>query len=1048
MRKIIPLLLLLFAFCQIAYSQTGRISGKVTDQNGDAIPNASVVVRGASVGVSTDADGNFTIVVPAGSRTLLISAVGFAETPVDIGSRTHIDITLQAVDRSLDEVIVVGYGTRKRSEITGNIATVSGEAIQDKPVQTFDQALAGQAPGVQVTMSSGVLNAAPVFRIRGTNSISLSSYPLIVVDGVPTATGNYSSTHAAANPLASINPEDIESIEIAKDASATAIYGSRAANGVLFITTKRGKKGQVKVNYNTWLGFTKPIGMPDVMNAQEYVSFKSMAVANNPAAAGAIQYLQTNDANGKPIDTRWYDQVYRNAFSHNHNVNAAGGSENTSYYFSAGYSDQEGILRKNDFKRFNTLLNLDSRFAEIFSVGGKLSYSNERNLAATSSGSLSGTAFNTAGLGRIAVVLPPILPPYKNDGSYNLNGAAIGSADNIKGISSLGYYNPVVQLENNRENNEINHVQSNAYFQVRPIKDLTLRTVYGIDYLLVDNDIFWSPKGGDGYSYNGYAWAGNSLYKTGVWTTTAQFAPQIAEAHNLNVLAGFEETRRNSHGYGIQRQGLSDPDYEYVQAGFTTNNPANLFRGQNYLFSTFGSIGYNFSEKYFVNANLRRDEYSGLGKKEGVFWGVSAGWELAKESFMSSLYDAGKVQSLRLRGSYGKVGNISGIGDFTPHSFFSSGIYGGQPTLYFSSVGNSSIEWETSTKLDAGINFSILNNRLSGEITYYKNNIDGLILYVQQSPSTGVPSSPPLNVGSMYNKGFEFALNGVLVRTLDLSWETSINATFNKNMVTKLDPTLPFILSATSDLETANRTQAGYPVGYIWVVRTAGVDPSTGKRIFMKQDGTHVYYQYYAPSGTVQWSKTADGTSGIGAVNQANDAVMYASPHPKVTGGWTNNIRYKGFDLNALVTFQTGNYIYYGSNAGLHDQRWWNNARDLLTDAWSKPGETGKKYAKPVYGDNVSNGSAMPMDINVFKGDFIKVRSLTLGYTVKGNAINVEKINSLRFYVGGQNLLTLTKYPGPDPEVSSNGNSTTAPGVDRNTGVNARTIMVGVNLSF
>lgn len=1048
MRKIIPLLMMLFLFSQIAFTQSRPISGKVSDEKGEPIPGASVTIRGTNIGASTNNDGSFSLNAPSTAKTLLISAIGFTEESVEIGNRTVVNVTLRISSSNLDEIVVLGYGTTKRSDITGNIATVKADAVQDKPVQTFDQALAGQAAGVQVTTGSGVLNSAPVFRIRGTNSISLSSYPLIIIDGIPSFTGDYSSTQAAANPLASINPEDIESIEIAKDASATAIYGSRAANGVLFITTKKGRKGQVKVNYNGWVGFTTPFGMPKVMNAKEYIEFKSQAVANNPAASATIKYIQTKDANGKDIDTRWYDYVYQNAFSQSHNINAAGGGENTSYYFSAGYTDQEGIFRKNQFKRFNTLLNADSKFGGIFSVGGKVSYSNERNLAATNSGSLSGGAFGTAGLGRLAVVLPPILFPYTNDGALNVNGAAIGSVDNIKGISSLGYYNPVVALENNRENNEINRIQSSAFFQMKPLADLTLRTVYGIDYLLVDNDIFWTPKGSDGQSYNGYAWAGNSIYKTGVWTTTAQYSPKIGEVHNLNFLAGMEETRRQSHGSGIQRQGLSDPDYDVIQAGFTTNNPVNLFRGQNYLFSTFGSVGYNYEGKYFLNGNLRQDQYSGLGKKQGVFWGASVGWELAKEAFLENLFSSGTIQSLRLRGSYGKVGNIGGIGDFTPYSFFSSGIYGGAPTLAYSSVGNPYVEWETSKKLDVGIIFKMLNNRLSGEITYYKNNIDGLILYVQQAPSTGLPSSPPLNVGSMYNKGLEFSFTGVPVSTKNFFWESSVNATFNKNMVTKLDPTLPFILTATSGLETVNRTQEGYPVGYLWVVRTNGVDPGTGKRIFLDDEGNKVYYQNVAAAGTFNWASNPDGTTKVNAVNQANDGVMYANPNPKITGGWTNNFRYQNFDLNALVTFQTGNFIYYGSNAGLHDQRWWNNAADMLTETWQKTGDAGKTYARPVYGDNVSNGSSMPLSMNVFKGDFAKLKSLTLGYTIKGDAIGLDKLSSLRLYAGGQNLLILTKYPGPDPEVSSNGNSTTSQGVDRNTGVNARTFTLGVNLSF
>ena len=1036
------------AFSVTGFAQTRTITGKVTSASGEAIANASVIEKGTTNGTTTDVNGNYSLSVSGAARALVISAIGYAENEVSIAGRNTANATLSGSDQSLEEIVVVGYGTQKRKEITGNLATVRGDIARDRPVQTFDQALAGSAPGVQITMPNGVLNSAPVFRIRGVNSISLSSYPLIVVDGVPSFTGDYSSTQAASNPLASINPNDIESIEIAKDAAATAIFGSRAANGVLFVTTKKGKSGAAKVGYNGWVSFTNPFRLPDVMNANEYATFKNNAFANYvqnvPAAAGALSYVITKDAAGRDINTRWYDQVYRQGISHSHNINVSGGSQGTTYYFSAGYTDQQGIIQKNDFKRVNTLLNVDSRFAKIVSVGGKLSYSNERNLAATNSGSLSGGAFGTAGLGRLAIVLPPIISPYNNDGTLRLNGAAIGSDGNIVGIGSLGYYNPRVSLENNRENVEVNRVQSNAYLQIKPFSSFALRTNFGIDYMMLDNDQFWTPKGGDGYSYNGYAWAGNSLYKTNVWTSTAQWDPKIADQHTISLLGGVEQTWRNSHGSGINRQNLSDPDYEVVQAGFTINNPANLFRGQNYLFSLFSRLNYNFGNKYFLSGNIRQDEYSALGVKKGTFWGVSAGWELANEDFFSN----NVFNSFRLRGSYGKVGNIGGIGDFSPYSSFGSGLYGGLATLQYSSVGAPDLRWETSKKLDVGINFGLLKDRIGGEITYYRNNIDGLILGVQQAPSTGLPSNPNLNVGSMFNKGWEFMVRATPVLNSDFNWTTNLNATFNKNEVTSLDPTLPYLLTATSGLETANRTQPGYPIGMLWVVKTDGVDPQTGKRIFLKQDGTRVFYGHAAPAGTNAWSTTADGLTRTTAVNQAADGVMAYSPHPKVMGGWDNTVRFKSIDLNALFTYQFGNYIYYGSNAGLHDQRWWNNDRDLLTESWEKPGDQGKLYPRAVYSDNISNGSSMPLDLNVFKGDFVKLRNLTLGYTFGNNLVGKWNMSSIRFYVSGQNLAVMTKYPGPDPEVSSNGNSNTAPGVDRNTAANARTVLVGLNVSF
>lgn len=323
--------------------------------------------------------------------------------------------------RDIDEVVVVGYGTQKKKDVTASLSSVKGAALADKPVQTFDQALAGRSTGVQITVPSGVLNAAPVFRIRGVNSISLSSYPLVIVDGVPSFTGNNSSTDAASNPLASINPADIESVEIAKDAAATAIYGSRAANGVVFITTKKGKNGKARVNYSNWLSLSSPYRLPQTLNAAEYIKYKTMAAANNPAAS-AVNFTNI-DAAGRTIDTDWADIVYRTGVSYNHNINVSGGMGGTSYYFSAGYTDQEGIVQKNDFKRISALLNVDSKISRIFSLGGKLSFSNERNLAAANSGSLAGGAFGTGGLGRLQFVLPSILPVYNADGTYNLNGS-------------------------------------------------------------------------------------------------------------------------------------------------------------------------------------------------------------------------------------------------------------------------------------------------------------------------------------------------------------------------------------------------------------------------------------------------------------------------------------------------------------------------------------------------------------------------------------------------------------------------------------------------
>ncbi|MEO5683430.1 MAG: SusC/RagA family TonB-linked outer membrane protein [Chitinophagaceae bacterium] len=1052
MRKLMLLMgVLLFAGLQML-AQQRTITGKVTDANGNPIPNATVLVKGSSTGTTTKADGTYSLNISPTARVVVISSIGLTEQEFSIGNKGIIDASLQSSDKSLSEVVVVGYGTQRKKDLTGSTVNLKGSIAADKPIQTFDQALAGRAAGVQISVPNGVVNAPPVFRIRGTNSISLSSYPLIIVDGVPSFSGDFSSTAAAGNALGNINPNDIESIDIAKDAAAASIYGSRAANGVVFITTKKGKAGRAKVNYNGWASWSKAYRLPELLSATDYIAFKTSAVANNPTAS-AITYTQIKDAAGNPIDTKWSDQVYRQGFSHNHNINVSGGSENTSYYFSTGYTDQQGIIRKNDFKRMNTLFNVDTRLGKMLTIGGKISFSNEKNLAANSSGSLSGSAFNTGGLGRLSFVLPPILAPYNNDGSYNINGSAIGSA-NITGLSTLSYYNPAPLLDLNRSNSEFNHITSNAYIQLKPLSFLTLKSLYGIDYLLIDNEIFWTPLTGDGFSTTGYAWSGAEKYKTSLWTNTAQADFTLGEKHNIGALIGTEQTRRTSSGYGINRTSLSDPAYNVVQAGFTVNNPADLFLGENYLLSSFGRLNYNYDKKYLLSGNVRRDEYSALGVKKGNFWGVSAGWEVAREKFWETAGLARVFSSFKLRGSYGKVGNIGGIGDYSPYSTYASGIYGGAATLAFNAVGNNLLQWETSKKTDVGLSFGLLRDKITADFAYYSNNIDGLILNVAQAPSTGLPTSPQQNVGSMYNKGIELSLNANIVENKNFSWSSSFNITTNTNSVTSLAPGLTNIQTSTAGSETVNRTEVGKSLGYLWVIRTGGVDAATGKRIFINSAGTPVFYQYYAPTGQFNYSTTADGLTkyvsptGGTSITQAADAVMYKNVIPKVYGGFNNDFRYKNFDLNVLVTYQLGFYVYYGSNAGLHDQRWWQNGKDVLTDAWKAKDDAGKLYAKPVYGDNVSNGSAMPLDINVFKGDFAKLKNLTLGYTLPKSTLDRIKLSTLRFYVSAQNLAIVTKYPGPDPEVSSNGNSTTGQGVDRNTAGNARTILVGLNIGL
>jgi TonB-linked SusC/RagA family outer membrane protein len=1056
MRKLLALLTAFLLFAGQLFAQK-TVTGKVTDDKGSPIPNVSVVVKGTNTGTITKADGTYSISIPTNAKALIFSSVDWTTIEVSVDKQSEINATLAPEDKTMQEVVVVGYGTQKKKELTGNLTTVKGQAIAEKPVQSFDQALAGRAAGVQISIPNGVLNTPPVFRIRGTNSISLSSYPLIVVDGVPSPTGDFSSTSAAGNALASINPQDIESIDIAKDAAATAIYGSRAANGVVYITTKKGRAGKARVSYNGSVGWTSAYGIPEVLNGQQYTDYKNMAATNNaginttnPAGSGYTKFAMSTDAKGNPINTNWADHVYRQGFSHNNTLSVSGGSDNTTYYFSAGYSHQEGIIKKNDFNRKNILFNVDSRVNKFLTVGGKISYSNEENLAATGTGSLNGEAFATNGLGRIVVVNAPNVAPYNNDGTYNISPSnVVGPMANS--LAQVGFYNPVVLLDQNRSNSETNHIQSNVYLQLKPFSWLTFRTFYGIDNLYVDNEIYQTPLHGDGLTPAGSASSTQGKYKRYTWTNTLQADYSFNSVHNVSALIGQEQDRRTSIGFGINRTAVSDPVYTVIQAGWGLNNSTGSAYGENYLSSEFGRLTYDYKKKYLLSANLRQDAYSAFASKKQIFWGASVGWEIAKENFWQNS-SLGKIfTTFKLRGSYGKVGNNSGIGDYATFSTYGSGLYGGLPTLIFNQAGNPNLQWETSKKLDVGASFGLFRDKLTIDFAYYKNDISDLILNVPQSPSAGLPTTVPENVGTMYNKGIELAITANPLRTKDFSWSSSLNFSDNKNEVTSLAPGLTEVLTSTSGLETVSRTAVGYSVGYIWVVREGGVDPASGRRILYNKDNVPILYQFYVPAGQFQWTKP-DGTrynnpdGSPRTVSQAADGVMFANPIPRQIGGWDNTFRWKEIELNVLFTYQFGFSVYYGSHAGLHDQRFWNNAVDVLT-AWKKPGDI-TTVPKPIYGDNVSNGSGLPMSYNVFKGDFVKLKNVTVSYNIPAKLVNKAKISSARFYISGQNLAIFTKYPGPDPEVSSNGNTNTAQGIDRNTIANGRTILVGLNVNF
>ena len=1029
----------------LVMAQTVLISGTVTStEDGLAIPGVSVSVKGTTLGNVTGADGKYTLSVPINAQTLMFSFIGFRTQEVAISGKTTINVALEQELTRIDEVVVVAYGTQQKRDVAGAITTVKGDAIRTIPVASFDQALQGKAAGVQITVPNGVLGNPPVIRIRGFNSISSSSYPLVVVDGVAMFTGDVSSSNAASNALADINPADIASMDILKDASATALYGSRAANGVILITTKHGTQGKTKVTYDGNVGYTEPYNIFKTMNAAQYIQHKNLAQQNavaNPATAP--QFTPILDANGNPVDTDWTDYIYRKGFQQNHAISFSGASATTSYFLSVGLTDQDGMIQKNSYSRKNARLNLDHKLNKFISLGTTISYVNSFS-EAPNTGSLSGQAFSTSGAGRLAFVLPPMLPAYLNDGNYNISGATIGTLGQPFG--NVGYYNPAAIFELCNYSAETDRIMATFTASIEFVKGLIFKTVYGIDNLNVESITYQSPITGDGYSINGYT--GNTFNRQNrwTWTNTLTYNVQLAEKYNISLLAGEEEQYTSRDSWDAGKRSVSDPFFKTYQGAWVTADNNTGTQYENYFISYFGRVNFNYNRKYFLEVSARRDGFSGLSaeNKYGTFGGASVMWNISNENFIANGSLGETFTDIRLKASYGRVGNQSGIGNYSSLFLYGSGLYGSAPNLQFTQAGNSDLRWEASDKYDVGLSFGLLKDKLQLDLNYFYNDVNDLILDVPQSPSKGIPNNTiPANMGKMYNTGIEVTATSFNISTPQFTWTTTFNFSTLKNEVTELAPGVSEINGVTS-LETANKTLVGYPIGNLYTVVTNGVDPESGRRIFLNKDGREILYRFEQPSAS-RWIYKDDGTNAP-APTVAADGKVVGSPLPKYYGGLDNNLTYRDFDFGLSLTYAFGFQVYNGSKAGLRDQRFWNNSVEVFETAWNAPG-TITNIPKPIWGDNVSNGSSFPISENVEDAGYVKVRNISLGYSLKKLPVSIG-IERIRLYVQVYNAFVFTNYTGSDPEVSANGNSNLAPGIDRNSAPQARSYALGINVNF
>jgi TonB-linked SusC/RagA family outer membrane protein len=993
-----------------ALAQTQVVSGRVVGADGNAIPGATVVERGTTNGATSGADGNFSLSVKPGA-TLVISSIGYTTQNVVIGGRSTVNVTLAASTTDLDEAVVVGYGTQSKADLTGAVTQLSGSVVENQPVQSFEQSIQGRTPGVVINQGSGKLGQGINIQVRGTSSVTASNRPLYVIDGAPITFQDQSQAgDEPLNPLADLNPNDIESISILKDASASAIYGSRASNGVVLITTKKGRQGATKVGVGYYYGISAPTRLRQFLNGDQYRTLLGESITNGlniSATDPNADYANLTDAfageagidYNSTDNTPWDRLAFRNqgrfkvdaASVAQYDFSAAGGDAKTRFYLSGTFNDQKGIIIGNRFRRGSLRLNLDHSITEKVRVGLNLS------LARTVNDRVSGDNAFSNPLQLNA--LDPLQPQF-DPTTGRLNASTI-------------YYNNLIdqQLGSNRAGTFRSF--STAYLNWVPLKGLTLRTEVGGDFLNLNEDLVRGAGTQDGGA-NGYAFNSQTQTVNYTNTNTATYAFDAGADHHFDVLVGESYQRADTKVTSAEGRGFPTNDFTRVaSAAIKTGGNSSFGTGYAFL-SYFARANYNFRGKYLLSGSVRRDGSSrfGANNRYGTFGAGSVGYLVSEESFLK---DNEVLNFLKLRASYGVTGNGE-IGNFSSRRLVSALAYADQSGIApDASLGNPNLSWETTKQVDLGVEFGFFNNRISGEIDVYRKNTTGLLLNRQLLLTSGY-SSITENVGALQNKGLEIALNGRILDG-DFKWTVGANMSFNRNLITSLpNPIIP-----TGN--TISRVMQDQPLGVFYAKRYAGVDPNNGDALYYTADGGTTNRYALAPIQKV------------------------GNPNPKYTGGVNTNFSYGGFDLTALGQFTYGNDIY--NAAGIYQSANADYLDNQTTDQLNRWQKAGDITSVPQARYGASNGTQTSSRW-IQDGSFFRIKTVTLGYNLPATFVKRGYVQTVRVYVTGQNLATFTKYTGYDPEVNTYGLGTAnyLLGHDFYTPPLAKTYLLGVNIGF
>jgi len=992
--------LLVFSI-HFGYSQQKTITGIVYDEAGIPLSGASVSVKGTNVSTQTDEAGRFVVIADLG-QSLVITYVGMQPQEIVVGDNNFMDITLVAAS-DLDEVVVVGYGTQSKRKLTDNIAKLTGADIAEIPSPGFQSLLSGKAAGVQVMQTNGKVEAGISMRIRGVASIGAGAEPLYVLDGMPLINRNESNNTAPQNPLLTLSPNEIESIDILKDASATAIYGSRGANGVVVITTKRGKEGKGTISANVSHGWSSPANTREWLNAAEYGELLKESLINRYGEANGTQrfeafmdtYSAGTDWRNGEVDTDWQGLALQNGYLTDADLSMTGGNERTSYFLSGAYNGTKGIVRGNEMERLAARVNLSHKFSEKFSGGANLSFS-KTDIDRIANDNAFVTPLQ-------AVALSPISPAYLPDGEPNDNTV---------------YANFLLQDKHAFYNTVIRRVTGKAFGEYRFLPYLKFNTDFGYDLYYQTEDSYtgrlapFQSTNGEGYASS----VGTESYISSNYFT---YSPEFGGVHDLQVVAGmeFNDTRRRFQSV----TGIEFPTDDFQTIGSAAEITAGNGTVTQYNFlSYFARATYSLKDRYLLKASIRRDGSSRFGEnvRYGTFSAVSAGWILSEEDF---LRDSEALSFLKLRGSWGQSGNAE-IGDFASLGLYGGTSYNQRPGITPTQPANAFLTWEKVDQYDIGIDFGFLNNRLSGELDYYIKRSKDLLFDVPL-PGTSGFSDITRNIGLLENRGVEFVLNGEPIRKEGFTWNASFNMARNKNEIKEL-PGGADVVSGRNILREGETIHAFYILEY------AGVDENNGDAL------------YYINS------ENEDGTLNKGTTNNPNLAnrIIAGSPIPEWYGGLTNTISAKGVDFSFTLQgewgasiYNTGG-VYQSANGDYYD----NQSKDQLR-RWREPGD---KTDIPQARFGLGNGTAHSTRY-LDRTDFIRLRTVNLGYTIPQQATQRIGVARLRIYLSAFNLLTFTNYAGYDPEARSDASATEASrGLDFYSAPAARTFSLGINVGF